>query len=79
MNFLFFSQVLVVAVLLVLSLPGESHAYIDPGTGSLIVQSVVAAVVGGLMIAKVYWHKLKSLFSKKEDRSPTAEDSEHNE
>ena len=79
MNLHSLAQFSFLVALLVLGWTDEAHAYIDPGTGSLIVQSVVAAVVGSLMIAKVYWHKLKSLFSKKEDRSPTAEDSEHNE
>jgi DUF1365 family protein len=41
-------------------------AYIDPGTGSLIVQSVIGAIAAIGVTLKIYWHKLKVFFSKKE-------------
>ena len=50
----------------------DAFAYLDPGTGSIIIQGVIAAVVGGLVVIKVYWYKLKSFFSthgSKTDRS----------
>ena len=37
-------------------------AYIDPGTGSIIVQAVVAAVAGTAIAAKVYWHRILNFF-----------------
>jgi len=40
-------------------------AYIDPGTGSLIVQSVIGAIAAIGVTVKIYWHKLKVFFSKK--------------
>ena len=44
------------------------HAYIDPGTGSLIIQVLIASFVGALFLLKVYWRKVKAflnnLFSK---------------
>lgn len=33
-------------------------AYVDPGTGSMIVQAVIAAVVGGGAILAAFWRKL---------------------
>ncbi|MDH5695679.1 MAG: hypothetical protein OEZ00_03610 [Dehalococcoidia bacterium] len=39
------------------------HAYIDPGTGSLIIQVLIAAFVGGLFLIKVFWRKVKAFFS----------------
>ncbi|CAM4412735.1 MAG: hypothetical protein LEGION0403_FIIPPAGN_00936 [Legionella sp.] len=45
----------------------NAYAYLDPGTGSLIIQSTIAAITGGLFILKTYWHKLKAkLFSRSE-------------
>lgn len=41
----------------------ETLAYIDPGTGSLIVQIIVAAFLGVSFFVKVYWKKLKQFFS----------------
>lgn len=40
----------------------DVHAYIDAGTGSLVLQVLVAGIVGGLFLIKVYWNKLRALF-----------------
>jgi hypothetical protein len=32
-------------------------AYLDPGTGSLIIQIAIGALVGGLVAAKMYWKR----------------------
>lgn len=42
-------------------------AYLDPGTGSMIMQVLVFAVVAVGAFTKVYWNKIKGLFSKKKD------------
>ncbi len=34
-----------------------AHAYIDPGTGSMIVQVVIAALVGGAAFIGAFWRK----------------------
>lgn len=33
-------------------------AYLDPGSGSFILQILIASLVGGLFLVKTYWHKL---------------------
>lgn len=42
--------------------------YIDPGSGSLLIQAIIAAVVGALFYFKNLWFKIKtfikSLFGK---------------
>lgn len=35
------------------------HAYIDPGTGSLIIQVLIASFFGALFLLKVFWGKVK--------------------
>ena len=37
-------------------------AYIDPGTGSLIIQVLIGAVAGGLIAAKIFWTRIKRFF-----------------
>lgn len=37
-----------------------AHAYIDPGTGSLLIQGIIAAVVGVGVAVKLFWHKIKA-------------------
>ncbi len=39
-------------------------AYIDPGTGSLIIQAIIAAVLGGLFFIKIFFKKIVSFFQK---------------
>lgn len=47
------------------------HAYLDPGSGSFLVQLLIAGLVGAGFLVKTYWKKIKGLFrrsdSKKED------------
>jgi hypothetical protein len=46
--------------LLWVSWPGEAHAYLDPTTGSALLQIVVGGLMGGLFLVKRYWHRLKT-------------------
>jgi len=34
-------------------------AYLDPGTGSLILQMLIAGILGALYTIKLYWYRLK--------------------
>lgn len=47
------------------------QAYLDPGSGSFLVQLLIAGLVGAGFIIKAYWNKIKALFNrsgtKKED------------
>lgn len=42
-------------------------AYLDPGSGSLIVQMLIAAVVGGGLLLRAFWSKLTGKSKKTED------------
>ena len=57
----------VVCVLLLLM--DSAWAYLDPGTGSLIVQSLIAGVAGALVAGRFYWAKCKSFLVSKFSRN----------
>lgn len=38
-----------------------AHAYLDPGTGSILLQSTLALIAGAAVTLKLYWSKLKGL------------------
>ena len=38
-------------------------AYIDPGTGSIILQSLLAGIAVALGIGRAYWERIKAFFS----------------
>ncbi len=44
-------------VLMLLASP--AYAYLDSGTGSMVIQMVIAAVAGALAMIKLYWQKVK--------------------
>lgn len=48
--------------------------YLDPGSGSLLIQLLIAAVLGIGVAVKIYWRKLKSLFTGKTSDIPTADE-----
>jgi hypothetical protein len=55
------SRVVILSVILACSLPGLTSAYLDPGSASIIFQSMIAGAIG---LAYVLRAKLKSVFSK---------------
>ena len=38
-----------------------AQAYLDPGTGSMILQVLLGGVAGVALAGKLYWHRLLSL------------------
>ena len=38
--------------------------YLDPGSGSYLVQAIIAAVLGGLFYIKGLWRKIRALFTR---------------
>jgi len=57
------SMALLALGLSVLSL--SAYSYIDLGSGSYIIQLILAAFVGISFSLKIYWKKIKARFSKK--------------
>lgn len=64
---------LALPALLLLALPGAAHAYIDPGTGSLVIQGLIAAFVGAAFALKnFYYTKVKRVIDFVLGRKPAA-------
>jgi hypothetical protein len=40
-------------------------AYLDPGSGSYLLQLLIAGVLGGLFIVKMQWSRIKGWFARK--------------
>ncbi len=57
-------------------LAGNAAGYIDPGTGSYVLQIAIAFLVGLAFSVKVFWKKisifLKKTFSSKDGNGPDA-------
>jgi len=37
-------------------------AYLDPGTGSILLQGVIASIAAALAAGGVFWHRIKETF-----------------
>jgi|LWDU01.1.fsa_nt_gi hypothetical protein len=51
-------------ILLYILLLKNAYAYLDPSTGSMIIQSAIAMFAGALYTGKVYWTKITLFFFK---------------
>ena len=47
-----------------LGLPRPNYAYIDPGTGSYVIQILIAAFVSVAFAVRIFWKKIKTFFLK---------------
>jgi|GEM_PF-926921 len=63
-------RIKILLLFLVLFSSLQASAYIDPGTGSLLIQMMVAGILGALATIKIYWSRIKALFK---SRQPQAE------
>ncbi len=54
-----------------------AQAYLDPGTGSMVLQLILGGVAGALVIVKLYWARLKSLLGlSSNDSTPEEKESD---
>tara|TARA_B100000965_G_C18878734_1_gene451009 strand:- start:222 stop:443 length:222 start_codon:yes stop_codon:yes gene_type:complete len=56
-----------------ISFTSNSFAYLDPGTGSIILQAILGFVAASIATITLYWNKLKNFFKKllsKKDKKP---------
>lgn len=47
-----------------LSLSAPAHAYLDPATGSIILQALLGAVAGATLFFRTSLYKVRALFSR---------------
>ncbi len=66
----------IISVTFLSSLPAILLAYIDPGTGSIIIQAIIATVVGAGVALALFRDKVFRLFGIKRPDKPDDE-SEH--
>ena len=46
-----------------------AHAYVDPGTGSYVLQMIVAGIAATGLTVRLFWGRLKSYLKKSSDRT----------
>ena len=46
----------------------NAFAYIDPGTGSILLQGLIGAIAAGGAAISLYWSKIKAFFTKRKKK-----------
>ena len=60
---IFYSSIVVLIVVGHFSI-SDAFAYIDPSSGTLIIQMLAGALIGAGIAIRVYWQKIKMKFLK---------------
>jgi hypothetical protein len=58
------------------SLLRGQEAYLDPGSGSYLIQLLIASLLGGLFVIRSSWDRIKGFFSKlfSRDEDPSVDE-----
>ncbi len=68
--------VCLVVLLLGLVLSPPAYAYLDPGSGSMLLQLLLGGIAGAVVVLKLYWQRFVSLFGNKQAKDSPAPPSE---
>lgn len=64
----------ITAMLFLLFSTSSAFAYIDPGTGSLMLQAIIGSLAVGLLAVRRFWARIVKLFTHQQSVAP---DDEH--
>lgn len=67
------SKIILFLTLASLFFPKKSFAYLDPGSGSYLIQIIVASLAGLGYLIKTNWEKIKGLLLKKNKKGAKGE------
>lgn len=71
----------VLAAALTIIFTSPAYAYLDPGTGSIILQGIVGALAIGAAYISIFWSRVKSFFSfsSRSDKKSAAIGADHDQ
>jgi len=64
---------MLVVLLLLLSLSGNAHAYIDPSAGSVLLQLLLGGIAGLLVALRLYWNRLTGFLRRRQGSAASDE------
>ncbi len=56
----------------------DAYAYLDPGTGSAIIQGLIATIATVGVTLKLYWHRIIQFFGGRRKKNKSVDDSNGN-
>ena len=56
-----------------ISYTSPAYAYLDPGTGSMLLTGLIAGLAAIISFLSIYWQKVKAFFGKEKEDTDTAD------
>ncbi len=63
----------IITVILLLLMFTDAVAYLDPGTGSMLLQVILGGVAAVAVAIKLYWHKVRAALGMAKKEQPEDE------
>ena len=57
-------KIIIISIYLFLISANNAFAYLDPATGSIILQAILGAIAAGFSYCAFYWNKVKNFLRK---------------
>ena len=67
----------IVLLVLCTMFPRPAYAYLDPGTGSYIMQIIIATLIGASVAIKLFWRNIKTFLKNLFSEGKRSEKNEH--
>jgi len=64
---------LLLPIFWIISYASPAYAYLDPGTGSMLLQGLIGGLAVAMSFISLYWQKVKSFFVKDEEENTTTD------
>jgi hypothetical protein len=53
-----------ITLIIVMIISRPAHAYLDPGTGSMLIQAAIAIIAAGSLFLSMFWKRVKAFLNK---------------
>ena len=67
-------RLVVLSMLMAVLMPRPSYAYLDPTSGSILLQVLLGGLAGAALALRLFWHKIVAWFGgkRRDHDDPTA-------
>jgi hypothetical protein len=66
-----FTSLALAASVATLFFTGPAWAYLDPGTGSMMLQLLLGGIAGAMVVGKLYWHRFREFVTSRFSNKPS--------
>ena len=64
----------IVVLTFIVTCPTAAFAYLDPGTGSILLQGLIAGLAAIAVTGRLFWARIKGIFSKGSTKDSSVDD-----